>query len=204
VSELRDHHRDLVAATSVIDEAPTISRLGSPAKLAGAITGEYRRQRFSGRHPLVAFVLAPVALVLTLWMLLPLSIVLAEPIGQLLFGADVGAVFGPDRPGTRALFRVWETLVVFGAPAFVAVLVCQWGMRAAVSRGWIVTGLVLLAVLASMYQVEIVFPDVPGGGRMTLGFGLTAALVRLLVPLAVAALVVRYLRPRWRDEVRGA
>ena len=60
LAELRDHADDLTEGEGLSMTDQTMNeRLGDPAALAAAAAEEYRRARWTSRHPLVVFGLLP-------------------------------------------------------------------------------------------------------------------------------------------------
>lgn len=203
VGELRDHHDELATAqTEIRDESPGVIRLGNPSRLAGAIAGEFRRQHFSGRHPLASFLAAPVLLMLALWALLPLSLVGLGWLCEDLFGIQLSDAIVQHRQRAQTILTVWQTLIVFGTPIVVALLVCRWAKRSAVSRGWLIAACAVIALLAFAIQVQIELPTAPGNGRLAIGFGLTSGVLRMLLPLLAATWVMNRAAARWPDPSR--
>src|SRR5262249_4843710 len=91
VGELEDHQQDLLDEQTILPTdsgtAPTPhERLGDLTALTDRIVAEYQSRRFAGRHPVLAFVVAPIPLALAFWIIVLLSFVLAEealfPLGR--------------------------------------------------------------------------------------------------------------------------
>lgn len=73
--------------------------LGSASEIVAAATSEYRRRRFSGRHPWLAFVVAPILTLPLLW---------AASMLLLVFGANVMG-FDSDNPTVTADISRWAS-----------------------------------------------------------------------------------------------
>jgi hypothetical protein len=62
VEELTDHAEDVLSENQSIDADQALeSRLGSPAQLAAVAKEEFKQSTFAGRHPLLTFVVGPIA-----------------------------------------------------------------------------------------------------------------------------------------------
>ncbi len=207
VGELRDHHQELLGSQAAghaadADDEPAIIRLGNPNKLAGVIAGQFRRQHFSGRHPVLSFLAAPLLLMILGWSLLPLSLVGCGWVCESVLGIRLGQWVAQRQTHAQAILNVWQNVVLIGTPAAAAVLVCYWARRSAVSRSWLIAACTVTAILAFAMQVEIVLPTAPGNGRLAMGLGLTTGMVRMMVPVLISFWAVTRLPAPWTDAAR--
>ena len=70
VAELSDHLNDFMEDQMSMDATDlydAVRPLGLPSEIAARAAAEYRGRRFSGRHPVVAFVLLPIVSLPLLW-----------------------------------------------------------------------------------------------------------------------------------------
>ena len=68
VGELSDHLTELMEDSMSMEASEHPSALlGSASEIVAAATSEYRRRRFSGRHPWFAFIVAPILTLPILW-----------------------------------------------------------------------------------------------------------------------------------------
>lgn len=206
VGELRDHHSELLATQTPAQGAAhsdTVAlRLGNPTKLAGAIAGEFRRQHFSGRHPWLSFVAAPILLMIAGWSLLVFSLIASGWLCENVLGVSLNEWIAQRPAEAQAAMHIWQNVVLFGTPAVVALLICRWAGRSAVSRNWLIAACAITALLAFAMQVEVALPTAPGNGRLTMGLGLTIGVLRMMVPMVVALWAASKMPAHWTDSAR--
>lgn len=206
VGELRDHHSELLATQTPAPGAahadPAALRLGNPTKLAGVIAGQFRRQHFSGRHPWLSFVAAPMLLMIAGWSLLVFSLIGSDWFCENVLGVSLNEWTAQRPAKAQAAITIWQNVVLFGTPAVVALLICRWARRSSVSRNWLIAACAITALLAFALQVEVVLPTAPGNGRLAMGLGLTTGMLRMMVPLVVTLWAVSKLPAHWTDSAR--
>ncbi|OAI39925.1 hypothetical protein AYO40_05265 [Planctomycetaceae bacterium SCGC AG-212-D15] len=200
VEELEDHQQDIVDEQSI-----TESRLGDLTVLAEQIVAEFRASRFMGRHPVMAFVVTPIPLVIVAWIgvflgLALLSSPLEEAVGAT--GRNVGA------------YAIYLGLrfVPFAAAAL---LLCRSAYRSGRGR-WSFVACVLVALVAGSLVANLTFSTSNEDGRLMFGTlfltpgivtspliatsplaGIGRQLAQMAVPLAIwACFAVRFERRR--------
>jgi len=218
VAELSDHITDSLEdrmSTDAKDLRHFTSPLGTPAAVAAAVIGEFRKRRFSTRHPVLAFVVLPV-----------LSLVLGWIAAVLLFVLGAQAILWLNgESGERfpqwlvACLPVLTGAFVLAPIAVVAALVCRVASRAAISWKWPLAACVLVALVGGTALFDVKMDGIERGvlhgtqfkdvrppldeqhGHMMFGFGVNAhprpwQVVQFLVPLAVCGLFA------WRQHIQ--
>jgi hypothetical protein len=175
-------------------------QLGDPRALAAGAAVEYRRRTFSGRHPILMFLVAPLPLALLAW-----AAVIAG-------GAGIFAWLGPksgEAPGA------WQfgmpVVLVFWAivpPALVALLVCWMSATSGRSWRWVIASLGLLALATAAFHSDLRWPTQPGNGQLMVGFGLNShpsaeQCLRFAFPLLVAGWALLYFSRRENERDGG-
>lgn len=219
LAELRDHADDLTdgEGLTMTDDTRT-ERLGEPAALAARADEEYRRARWTSRHPLLVFGLLPLPAVLLAFAATALLLGLtAWGVGWV----AAGDVDNLPRPARVALAYAAAWGVRFVPFAILAVLFTRLYLRSRVSRWWFVTAAAqVLAVAGSMISL-IRYSDEPGQSQWMIGFAWAPIplgdgwalpfvsfvgwmqAVQVLVPVAVGALVFRAARRRQAAHAVG-
>ncbi len=154
VVELSDHITDFTEDSMSTDAQDLhnpnlqsiVNRLGRPSQVAETAVAEYRRQRFSARHPLMAFVALPILLLPLLW------IAFGTGVYGLLVAGDGLGIEPPDGPLSRWV-EIVGLFVVYGmvnVPIVLsAVFVCRLASKAALGWKWPMLGCLLLAAVAT-------------------------------------------------------
>ena len=99
VAELSDHITDSLEdrmSTDAKDLRHFTSPLGTPAAVAAAAIGEFRKRRFSTRHPILTFVVLPIVWPVVGWIAAVLVFVL---VGDAPFPGSVAAMSSEYRSG---------------------------------------------------------------------------------------------------------
>jgi hypothetical protein len=173
--------------------------LGSPSELAHSAAVEFRKAKFSRRHPVLMFVLMPVIGLLTLWTL-----------ALLVFVVVLKVVVDPEN------FPSWflacgpylAAILVLLPIAISAAWFCRVARRAAVDWKWAACACVLLALVGGaayfdltmkgndgvLHGTKFIAPETapPGRGQVMLGFGVNTRprpwqVLQFSIPLAVCA-----------------
>jgi hypothetical protein len=199
VDELDDHICDLIdernqaMSMDARRSCDLPDRLGTANHLADAAAAEYRRRTFGGRHPILTFLVAPVPVLLVLWIgCLTAALLFARSVPYVLgdayrFEGRIAAEWPP------ALFAIaWGLMyAVRVAPPLVAVtLFCWLARRSHVSWRWTLGAVLLVATLGGLYRAGFEPPSAPGRGQLFLGFGAGGdpmQLLQFLLPLLAAA-----------------
>lgn len=142
-------------------------QLGDPLTLAAGAAREYHRRTFSGRHPILMFLLAPLPLALVAWAGAVSSI-------ATLFGW-LGPESGGDVPdawryGMPVVLVLWAVL----PPTLVALLVCRMSVRSGRTWRWVAASLACIALATAAFRSDLRWPSKPGNGQLMVGFGLNS------------------------------
>lgn len=169
-------------------------QLGNPRELAAGAAREYHRRTFSGRHPILMFLLAPLPLALVAWVAVVASI-------AALFGwlgpKSGGDVPGAWRYGMPVVLVLWAVV----PPTFVALLICRMSTRSGRSWRWIAVSLGMLALATAAFHSDLRWPSRPGNGQLMVGFGLNShpsaeQCLRFTFPLLAATLALLHFKRR--------
>jgi hypothetical protein len=194
LDELSDHLLDTQTENPSMEAQHAITRLGSTNRIAAAVTDEFRRRTFAGRHPWLTFVLFPFAFVPLLFVSL-LAAVLA--IGWLL-GVTAEWLIVPESQWlsktTESRLEWWilgayDFYVRFVPFVLASWMFCRWGRRSGM-RWWPLVACTIVAVTAGFIFTKSIpsMDDKPGLWMIGLATHFKARqVVQLLVPLAVAA-----------------
>jgi hypothetical protein len=208
VGELSDHLTDFLEdrmSTDAKDLHGVFVRLGAPGTVADSAVKEYRKSRFSRRHPVLVFVVMPVVTLFLLW------------IGALLtFGLSAGAVSwligGRGERFPQWLVTVMPVIasaIVLAPIALAAAWFCRVAGRAGSGWKWPLAACLVLALIggAAFFDMKLPgtqgllhgtkFQDTAAGGEpkghMMFGFGINRRprpwqVLQFSIPLAVCAL----------------
>ncbi len=218
-AEMVDHYHDALAeasagapssyATSLepgdhgmeAERVQTVcGQLGDPHTLAAGAAREYHRRTFSGRHPILMFLVAPLPLALVAWAGTVASI-------ATLFGW-LGPKGGSDVPeawryGMPVVLVLWAVV----PPTLVALLVCRMSVRSGRTWRWVFASLALIALATAAFQSDLRWPSRPGNGQLMVGFGLNShpsaeQCLQFAFPLLAATLALLHFR-RQQNRVDG-
>lgn len=212
VAELSDHVTDFMEdhmSTDAKDLRGFVNPLGTPAMLAAAAASEFRKQRFSTRHPVLTFVVFPVVSLALLWAGTIVLFALAASAVSWLNGSGPGERF-PE--WLVASMPVVACAMVMLPIALTATFVCRVARRSAIGWKWPLAACLVLAIIggAAFFDIGLSngsrgvlhgtkFQDVspppasPTKGHLAFGFGLNQyprpwQILQFSVPLAVCGL----------------
>lgn len=198
VLELSDHLTDCMEdrmSTDAPDLRGAFRRLGTPGQVASTAAGEYRKQKFSRRHPVLMFVVLPIVAVPLLWFVKVASVVLLIKV----LNVKEGTVVGP-LAGQAILYAfVFATIVpVTVAAAFF----CRMALRAGANWKWLLAACGILAVVGGAAVTQMTLPTATSRGSLRLGFGISthpspAQIAQFLAPLAICGWAI------WRQVSRS-
>jgi hypothetical protein len=196
VEELEDHRQDIVDEQGIV---PTESRLGDLTVLAERIVTEFRASRFVGRHPVLAFVITPIPLVIVAWIGVFLGCL------ALLCSPLVEAVGDTERNVGAYGIYLGLRFVPFAAAAL---LLCRSAYRSGRGR-WSFVACVLVALLAGSLVASLTFSTGNKDGRLIFGTlfptpgiatpltGVGRQLAQMALPMAIwLCFAVRFERRR--------
>lgn len=190
VDELGDHIHDSVEerthamSKDAHGSTDLSARIGDPIRLAEVAAAEYRKANFWGRHPILTFLLAPIPLVVVVWIAM--------------FAAGMLTMYGRNEGGDGAdswpIPLIWTSIVWFRVasvipPALVALLLCYLARRGGLSWRWSLAACLLVAVIAGLFRGQLELPRAMSKGQLMLGFGFGLAgwfqpLLQFSLPLA--------------------
>ncbi|HVU87925.1 MAG TPA: hypothetical protein VHD36_11435 [Pirellulales bacterium] len=188
--ELSDHVTDFMEDQMSTDALPSrglMDRLGAPLDVVECAQREFRRRSFSGRHPILIFVVLPLV-VLQLGYAASLFSVVGT--GGILKKLDPAMSSELLSPGGTALIELLCGGLMLASATLTAALFAWLAARAGVNRRWpIITG-AIMGLLAGLTQMSVYISPNPGQSRLSLGlgFGTSMALfqvARFAVPLAI-------------------
>lgn len=202
MDELGDHHSDL-REQGMSDQA-AVERLGNLSWLAGQMAERYRERTFAGRRPWLVFVALPVPLLIAAW-----ALTLMLTLG-VLWGVEALGVPHTLWDATTTNWFSWIALTAlrFLPASLVILTLCHAARGARVSRRFPAVGVLLVALVAMMFQSTLAISGLPGKSSFSLGltFGETllsmAQISQLLVPIALAGAYGLFARNQ--REVAGA
>lgn len=197
VEELSDHAADLMTEKTSMDAAHGVeARLGSPEQLASLAGHEFRRRTFAGRHPVLTFMVGPVAaIVATLVSICLVGFVLSLAIDALL-GVFVSSTEVADFPSSAlemGIVRVYNALVRFLPFAISAWLFVRLGERAGL-RVWSISAACVVALMAACFSSVVTPASLNEPPKWIIGVGLNLGLdqfVQAAVPLLLAGWLIR-------------
>jgi hypothetical protein len=194
VSELSDHLTEIMEDSMSMEASEHPSALlGSAGEIVAAASSEYRRRRFSGRHPWLAFVVAPTLTLPVLWWASLVALVfLVKGMG---FDSDNPTVTAEISHWTNEMlpFAVVATLVL---PVVVAATVfCRLAVKTAVSRRWILACCLVLAIVGGAANSSVSLPTPGTKGTLAFGFGFSLPpspqqLAQFMLPLLIGCWVL--------------
>ncbi len=209
MSELSDHLNDFMEdhmSMDATDLRDAVRPLGLPSQIATAAAHEFRKQHFSGRHPVITFVALPVLALPMLWAAILLGLVAV--------GKAIARLSGLESTGTTSLSQLpdWfvASLPIIAATIVLAPVIasaaffCRLAAKAVVNWKWPMLTCFLLAVVGGMAISDVSMPTAGSGGRLVFGFGVrrnpaASQIVQFSVPLAIGALATwRQTRQRRR------
>jgi hypothetical protein len=217
VAELLDHADDLVTREGLtMTEDVLNERMGTPAALAALAAQaaeEYRRSRWTSRHPLVVFGLLPLPATLLAFVLNGLLLVLLELVAYVIGSAL--AVDFENLPRASLVAIVYACAWSFRFLPFVllAFLFTRLYLRARVNRWWYVVAATQILFVAGTVISAIRYSEEPGQSAWLIGFTWATVppgewypplpylfgwgqVLQVIVPVAVAAQLFRIARRR--------
>jgi len=212
LAEWRDHADDLKDEEGLTMTDDVLNeRLGRPTDLAAHAAEQSRRATWVARHPAAVFALLPVpAAILALIATLVLYAIVAQGVAEV----SAGGFEDLPRPTTVALAYGLTWAIRFAPFVMLAALFARLAVRSRVSRRWLGVAAAQVLLLAGSMVASITVSDVPWQSSISLAFlwfpypdddgwrlpflaavGWTQV-GQVLVPVAVAALIVRAARRR--------
>lgn len=156
VDEWSDHASDLIQETPGMDAANDLdTRLGTPEHLAEVATKEFRRRTFAGRHPILAFVISPLLMVI-----FTTAIILAFTGVLLDLGVNNVAL-------QNGIGFACNAILPF-APFLLSTLLFVWLGRRAGRRNWSLVACAIIAIAALGFRTESTSKTADHQGRIVL------------------------------------
>jgi hypothetical protein len=159
LSELSDHITDFLEdpmSTDVLDREALARRLGLPQQIVQSAAVEYPQRKFLGRHPVFGFVALPVVTLIGMWIVAGLAFAIAAKLCGLGTG---GGMSTADLPAWANYGLASLVFALVLAPiALAAWLFCRLALRCGVSRKWLLTACVILAVIGGGAFFDVALP----------------------------------------------
>lgn len=202
VVELSDHVTDLQKdrmSTDAKDLHGVFQRLGEPGHLADSAAKEYREARFSGRHPVFAFVVLPILALPVLWVGYVVAVMaMAKILGLETGKADTGSLTWQWANACAPFVVLGMLLVPVG---LAAAFFCRLASKAGVSWKWTLAACFVLAFVGALAMSDVVLPTETTQGRFTFGYRLglyptASQVLQFLLPLAIGGWAI------WR-QIKG-
>lgn len=158
-AELADHHRDLVdqlRCTGLSESQATTEasrRLGDSRTLVNKTVREYQRRYWCARWRVTTFVLAPIPLLLLLWIatVLVYGLCLILPLKMLgVLGSETppDGIISTSESLIGGAIQVW---FLFAMPALTIFLLARLARRSALAGRWLAISAVILALSALVF-----------------------------------------------------
>jgi hypothetical protein len=196
VVELSDHITDFLEdrmSTDAKDLHGVFDRLGVPGQVADVAAKEYRKGRFSRRHPLLMFAVLPILSLPVLWVAYVLCMLLTAKFLGLESGkVDTGTALWQWANACAPFLVVGMLLVPVG---LATAIFCRLARRAGVSLKWTIVACFVLALLGGVATSQFMLPTETTKGQLMVGFGVAlrpSALqtLQFLLPLAIGGWAV--------------
>jgi hypothetical protein len=190
IGEMEDHLADLAQdaerAGPGSDAAcrPTARHLGCPRRLADLVVSQFRAGSFCGRHPAIAFLLAPLPLVFLGWVLA--SVTLLSALAAMRAGFDAT----PPAAAWDWLCQAAAAVAQAGPVAGATVVFCRLSYRCGRGWPWAAGASGLLVLLTASFQSTVWMAAETGAGAVVYRWGLPVQFLQMLVPLGLGALLV--------------
>lgn len=200
LAELDDHYEDLLEERSTsmgaarklqcdgneINQADLQQRLGEPAQLAIFAAEQYRARSFWGRHPLVTFGLAPLPLLVMLWIAAGAAIVWIgigiAYVCEHWLGILQDTWQPQDHIWGQAIMMVFVSwLIIVFPPLTAAALLCRTARRNALSWRWPIIACTLLALVLGFLKVGYGIAIGPNDGQFMIGVNFDSSIQWLLL-----------------------
>jgi hypothetical protein len=211
VAELLEHADDLVNREGLtMTEDVLNERIGAPAALAVQAAEEYRRSRWTSRHPLAVFGLLPLPATLLAFALTGILLILLELIAYAIGSAMAVDFENLPRASLVAIEYAWVLSLRFFPFAILAFLFTRLYLRTRVNPWWYVAAATQILFVAGTFISAIRYSEVPGRSAWLIGFTWApvppewhppslfgwAQALQVIVPVAVAACLFRIARKR--------
>jgi hypothetical protein len=168
LAELRDHAHDLTNGEgSIMTDCTLTERLGEPAALAAVAAEEYRRARWTSRHPGLVFGLMPLPVTVFVFVS---TVLMFGFTAWAISSLAVGDVDNLPRPAVIALAYSLAWGIRFVPFAILAGLFTRLYLRSRVNRWWFVVASTQVLILAGSLVSMINYSDEPGQSQWVLGF----------------------------------
>ena len=157
-AEWRDHIHDLMDEGFAMTAIET--KLGDVNEVAAGAAEQYQRSRWARRHPLLAFGLLPMPLVLMAFLGVALGISLPFAGAELANGEDL----------SRPVRVAWAFTCLYAVSFLPFMLTAAWYTRLArrtgIAWGWAALALAQVLLLSAVLVPTLIYSDVPGQSMM--------------------------------------
>jgi hypothetical protein len=191
VSEMADHFTDCMEdrmSTDAKDLHGVFERFGTPGEVARSAAQEFRKAKFSRRHPVLMFLVLPVLSLPLLWF------------GKVALVVALIKLFGLQSDQYEVHSTVWQAAEVALPYVIVSLTVvpvavaaaffCYLARRAAVNWRWTLAACSVLAVIGGAAIAQLALPTATSKGSLSFGFGIStqpnpSQILQFLLPLAI-------------------
>jgi hypothetical protein len=193
LAELSDHFNDFKEdhmSTDATDFESVVHQLGSPRDIGAAATAQYRRQRFSGRHPFLVFAVLPIVSLPILFLGLMFGI------GWLLYlllpENALAAIDGAEPDWLPLVFQTIICAYIILPAIGLSLMLCRSARKAALGWKWPLASCLMLAVLSGSVSTKVTAKTANKPGQLLMAVGLpfprtTESLAQFIAPLAVGS-----------------
>ena len=224
VSELSDHVTDLMEDPMCMDACDlreAVRPMGAPTDIADSAANEYRKVRFAGRHPVIAFVGLPVVVLPLLWIGTIMAFVLIAKLAGFGEGGEMTIEHLPVWLGRSLATLIFGMVLV--PIGLAALFFCRLARKAQIGRKWPLVACLVLGVIGGMAFFDVALPGAnqkgllhdtkfssevldqnTRHGAVTMGFGFGLGMypkwwqiVQFFVPVAIGGVFV------WRQLAAG-
>ncbi len=158
--ELNDHAEDL-------NENQSESSLGDPDELLDQIESTYKQRTFAGRHPLLVFLMAPLPVVIMIYIL---SFILAVLVASLIFFLLNSAGFKIDDSGLVSLTS-FGCIVLF-PNILSSVFIIKWARRSGIRFKFAILSCLPVLLIALVFIASVFISQTDSVIRFYFGLNL--------------------------------
>jgi hypothetical protein len=191
IDELDAHCGDVASSDRRSDTALAVTDrvVGDAAQLGQRLVSDYRAARFAGRHPLLAFVVAPLPVTLLVW---ALSLALGAAIA-----GGIAWLAGEHSAWTFTAMEFLHRLTAIAPQILTGWWFWRLSARSGWGRAWALPACGLVALTWWLFESRLVLPTSPGNGQFSVGVGGSVWLLLPCVLITMAAWRLLHSDRRW-------